>query len=228
LKASGVWEDTAVIITSDHGENMGELGIWGEHATADNITPKIPMIIKWPGMQKGAADNGLHYNLDLAPTLASLLGQNPMPSWEGHSYKAALDENSDCGRSELILEQCAHVCQRSVRFDDWLYIRTYHDGYHLFPNEMLFDVKEDPYEQNDVSGEFPEICKEAAWRLLNWHDDMMSKRKDAVDPLWTTIREGGPFHAKGHLEDYLVRLKETGRSEGIEELKRRHPKELKR
>lgn len=228
LKENGVWDDTAVIITSDHGENMGELGIWGEHATADNITPKIPMIIKWPGMLRDVTDNGLHYNIDLAPTLASLIGQKPMPSWEGRSYKSALEENSKCGRIELILEQCAHVCQRSVRFDDWLYIRTYHDGYHLFPSEMLFNVKEDPFEQKDVAGVFPEICRDAAWRLQNWHDDMMSKRKDAVDPLWLTIREGGPFHAKGHLKEYLVRLKETDRGEGIEELKRRHPEELKR
>ena len=56
---------------------------------------------------------------------------------------------------------------------------------------------------------------------------MMSKRKDAQDPLWLTIREGGPFHAKGHLKDYIVRLKETDRADGIEELKRRHPNEIK-
>ncbi|MCK5757562.1 MAG: sulfatase [Clostridiales bacterium] len=227
LKEMGVWEETAIIISADHGENMGELGIWGEHATADGITPKIPMIIKWPDKLKGTVDDGLHYNLDLAPTIAALLNQDCMPSWEGQSYKGALDDGSDCGRSELILEQCAHVCQRSVRFDDWLYMRTYHDGYHLFPDEMLYDVKEDPYEQKNVAKDNPDVCKEAAWRLLNWHDEMMSKRKDAQDPLWLTIREGGPLHAKGHLKDYIVRLKETDRADGIDELKRRHPNEIK-
>ena len=227
LKDRGIWDDTAVIVTSDHGENMGELGIWGEHATADQITPKIPMIIKWPGMQKGTFDDGLHYNLDLAPTIAELLGQERMPSWVGDSYKPVLESGKDCGRSELILEQCAHVCQRSVRFDDWLYIRTYHDGYHLFPEEMLFNVKDDPYEQYDIAVERPEICKEAAWRLLNWHGEMMMLRKDAQDPLWITMREGGPYHARGHLKNYIKHLEKTGRIDGLEELKRRHPEELK-
>ena len=227
LKNSGVWEETAVIISSDHGENMGELGIWGEHATADNVTPKIPMIIKWPGKQKKIQESGFHYNLDLAPTLAELLGQNVMPSWEGKSYAGTINSGKNCGRKELILEQCAHVCQRSVRFDDWIYMRTYHDGFHLFPDEMLFNVKEDPYEQINKATDNPEVCREAAWRLMNWHDEMMAKRKDARDPLWTTIREGGPHHARGHLSDYLIRLEDTGRKEGTEELKRRHPNEIK-
>ncbi len=32
-----------------------------------------------------------------------------------------------------------------------MYVRTYHDGYHLFPKEMLFNVEEDPHEQNDLA-----------------------------------------------------------------------------
>ncbi|MFO7612726.1 MAG: sulfatase [Clostridia bacterium] len=226
LKHNGVWEDTAVIVTSDHGENMGELGIWGEHATADNITPKIPMVIKWPGGSMGAKDDALHYNIDLAPTLAEILGQKGMPSWEGASYAKAILEGSECGREELILEQCAHVCQRSVRFGDWIYIRTYHDGYHLFPKEMLFNVEDDPHEQHDLAKDNPGVCKDAAWRLMNWHDTMMAKRKDAQDPLWITVREGGPLHARGFLADYIKRLIATGREEGVAELIKRHPGEV--
>ena len=41
-----IYEDVAIIISSDHGENMGELGLYSEHATADQITCRIPMIVK--------------------------------------------------------------------------------------------------------------------------------------------------------------------------------------
>lgn len=51
---------------------------------------------------------------------------------------------ADGGRDHLVVSQCAHVCQRSVRFGDWMYIRTYHDGYHLIEDEELFNVKDDP------------------------------------------------------------------------------------
>lgn len=109
-----------IIITSDHGENMGELGIYSEHATADNTTCRIPMIIKWPGMKKGVA-KGLHYNIDLLPTLADLLELPRSEEWDGKSYAETLRTGKDEGHPYLILSQCAHVCQRSVRFDDYIY-----------------------------------------------------------------------------------------------------------
>ena len=225
LEAQGVMDDVAVIITADHGENQGELGIYGEHGTADQGTCRIPMIIRWPGGRQGHIDQGLHYHLDLGPTLAELLGTQPSPMWDGQSYAQALT-GGDCGRESLVISQCAHVCQRSVRFDDWLYMRTYHDGYHLFPKEMLYNLVEDPHEQFDVASEHPEVCREAVYRLNEWHDNMMSTMNDDVDPLWTVIKEGGPFHAKGHLRKYTQRLKETGREDAIPELMRRHPREF--
>lgn len=225
LQAQGVMEDVVVIVTADHGENQGELGIYGEHGTADQGTCRIPMIIRWPGHQQGHVDKGLHYHLDLGPTLAELLETKPSASWDGQSYADALN-GKDQGRDSLVISQCAHVCQRSVRFDDWLYVRTYHDGYHLFAKEMLFNLVDDPYEQNDLAIERKDICREAIYRLNNWHDDMMSTMNHDVDPLWTVIKEGGPFHAKGFLPEYIERLKATGRGHAVEELVRRHPVEF--
>ena len=220
-----VLDDLTIIISSDHGENLGELGIYGEHATADAITPHIPMIIRGPGMKSGYVDTGLHYNIDLAPTLAELLGQEVQSCWDGRSYAFALLNGVDCGRSELVLSQCAHVCQRSVRWEDWVYIRTYHDGYHFFPQEMLFNTVDDPHEQTNLAATRPDLCAEAARRLLNWHDDMMSTQQDAVDPLWTVMREGGPTHTRGMLTEYCSYLEKTERGWAVEELHRRHPKE---
>ena len=227
LKSQGVFDDLAIIISADHGENMGELGIYGEHATADHATCNIPMIVKWPGCKKGHIDNGLHYNLDLLPTLADIFGIETESNLDGQSYAKAIFEGKDCGRESLILSQCAHVCQRSVRFDNWLYVRTYHDGFHLFPDEMLFDLSKDKYEQNNITDENTQICKEAVYRLNQWHDDMMKSMDYDVDPLWTVIKEGGPFHAKGTLARYCKRLIDTGRGYAVPELKKRHPKEFK-
>ncbi|QCJ45560.1 DUF229 domain-containing protein (plasmid) [Bacillus sp. S3] len=196
LEELGVMEDTAILISADHGENMGELGIYSEHGTADQGTCRIPMIIRWPNGLKGTIDEGLHYHLDLAPTIASLLGGPKIESWDGQSYSDSIVNGGFTGREYLVLSQCAHVCQRSVRFGDWLYIRSYHDGYNGFPKEMLFNLTEDPYEQVNLSQERRDICKDAVYILNEWHDEMMASMEYAFDPLWTVMKEGGPLHAR--------------------------------
>ncbi|HAU37051.1 MAG TPA: sulfatase [Phycisphaerales bacterium] len=228
LEKQGVLDELVILVTSDHGENQGELGIYGEHATADRITCRIPMIVRWPGVAKaGHVDAGLHYNLDLAPTLAELFAQAPAPRWDGQSYAPALRGES-AGRDVLFLSQNCHVCQRGVRFGSWMYVRTYHDGYHLFDREMLFDIERDPHEQYNLATERRDICAQAAARLLDWHDEMMATQLDGytVDPMRTVLAEGGPEHARGRLRKYCEYLEQTGRGWAIEELKKRHPREF--
>lgn len=229
LEAKGVLQDTVVIISSDHGENMGELGIYGEHATADQITCRIPLIIRWPGQRlAGGVDHGLHYNLDLLPTLAEILKRPSKPYWDGSSFAATLITGADTGRDQLVLSQCCHVCQRSVRWDNVIYIRNYHDGFHLFPQEQLYNVVNDPHEQHNLALERPDLCREGVWRLMNWHDQMMATMPSGqvTDPMRVVLDEGGPFHARGHLRRYAERLKATGRGGAINELMRRHPTEF--
>jgi len=227
LRESGIYEDTAIIITSDHGENMGELGLYGEHATADHPTCRIPMIIKWPYAKAGHKDTGFHYNIDLAPTMAEMLGVEIKENWDGASYKESLINGEDTGHECLVLSQLAHVCQRSCRFEDWLYIRTYHDGYHLFDDEMLFNIKDDPYEQEDVKEKYPQVCEKGAKYILDWVDANMKKNSQQIDPLWTVMSEGGPFHAIDYpLDKYLEHLENTGRAEGAQKLKEKYTQNL--
>jgi len=229
LEEKGLLENTAIIVTSDHGENFGELGMYSEHGTADHPTCRIPMIIKWPGMQTGTTDSGFHYNVDLAPTLAEILGVNPWDKWNGKSYTATLKDGTDCGRDELILSQCAHVCQRSVRWDNWLYMKTYHDGYHPhFTDEMLFDLKNDPHETENLAKTNPSIMAEGANRLNNWHSDMMASMPFGytTDPMDTVLQQHGPMHANSltsPIEQYKERLRETNRGHWITKIAERHP-----
>jgi len=225
LRQEGVFDDTAILVSADHGENLGELGIYGEHATADRATCRIPLIIRWPGCRKGHVDGGLHYNLDLAPTLARLLGVEPKAAWDGGSFARSVTDGEAEGRPYLVVSQMAHGCQRGVRFDRWLYLRTWHDGYRLFDRDMLFDVEKDPYEQRNVAAENPQVVDRAASLYLDWHDSMMRSMEKAEDPLWTVMGEGGPYHTKGHLGAYCGRLEKTGRGWAVPELKRRHPGE---
>jgi choline-sulfatase len=228
LKAARIYDQTAIIVSSDHGENLGELGNYAEHGTADDITCHVPLIIKWPGGGQGTVASGMHYQLDLAPTLMELLGTDPSPIWDGVGFASAIHGGSDPGRSELIVSQCAHVCQRSVLFDRWLYMRTYHDGFHLFPEEQLFDLEADPHDQHDLAKQRPDLVRESAYRLAAWHDRQMARMpEEKIDPMQTVIAEGGPAHAihaigRSPLPQYLQRLEKTGRAEGASALRKKY------
>lgn len=222
LREQGIYEETAIIITSDHGENMGELGLYAEHGTADHPTCHVPLIIKWPGGAKNATADGLRYQLDLVPTMATLLRQKINPAWSGQDFSGDIWGEPTAAREALVLSQMAHVCQRSARFGPWLYMRTYHDGYHLFDSEMLFDLERDPYEQHDVKAQHPDVCAQGAKIILDWHDEQMRKSDSPVDPLWTVMKEGGPYHTRTDLARYIRRLRETGRADGADRLSREY------
>ena len=75
---------------------------------------------------------------------------------------------------------------------------------------------------------FPPVAEgtplEGAKLILDWHDEQMLRSDSQIDPLWTVIHEGGPYHASDKvLPAYLKRLEATGRAAGAEELRRRHP-----
>lgn len=218
LKEQGLYdEDLAIIITADHGEDLGEFGVYGEHGMADEPVCRIPLIIRWPGAKAGSRVAGFHDNVDLLPTIQQLLGTKKFGNYhyDGVSFANTLTEGEDCSKPYVVLTQCAHVCQRSVRFDQYIYIRTIHGGYHLLPEEMLFDLENDPHQQMNLAESHPQLCAKGAKMILDWNEQMMKTSTSDTDPMWTVMREGGPEHCRGHLEDYLERLKKTNREYGI-------------
>jgi len=232
LDAFGVLDETAVLVASDHGEAFGELGVYADHQGADEATAHIPALLRWPGIPP-RVDRGLHYHLDLAATVVDLAGGSiPQDVWDGISLASALRAGVDAGREHLVVTQGAWTCQRGVRFADHLYLRTWHDGYHAWPDEMLFDVSTDPHETTDLAADGAAGAPSALLHrgrdlLRSWTDEQLV-RTGRDDPLETVLAEGGPYHTRGHLPAYLDRLRATGRGEWADLLAERHPQEADR
>jgi choline-sulfatase len=218
LDELGIADETAILITSDHGENQGELNIYGDHHTADTITSRVPCILKWPGLAP-RVDEGLHYQGDVAATILGLLGLNVPAKWDFGSFAPALQAGEGGGRDHLVVSQCAWSCQRSVVWENWLMMRTYDTGLKAFPSVMLFDVATDPHLQHDLAGERPDIVAQLQAKLDAWHAEMMAGSETGVDPMETVIAEGGPYHTRTALEHYGKRLRATGRTHHAEFLK---------
>ncbi|MFB6227709.1 MAG: sulfatase [Halobacteriales archaeon] len=232
LREKGVFEDTLVIVSADHGENQGELNIYGDHHTADYPTGRIPLIVHGPDVTPGV-DGDLHYHLDLAPTMVERIGATAPDRWDGQSFEPSLADGDSAGRETLVLSQAALTCQRGVRWGDWLLLRTYHDGVKDVPEVALYDLVADPHQTRDLSDERPGVTAEGIRRLEAWHADRMAESSEdrrggnpdpptgLRDPLWTVINEGGPFHTTQNvpkLERYLQRLRDTDRAHHADQL----------
>ena len=225
LKDLGIYEETAIVVSSDHGENHGELNVWGDHQTADYICNRIPLIVRWPGVtdaQQGQVRDGFHYNLDLTATLAELAGGKQPEVWSGESFAGSLADADDRGRDYLVLSQGAWSCQRSARWDNWLLVRTYHTGMKEFPEYMLFDLEKDPHETTNLAAQRPDLVGHGLRLIDQW---MAERMGDSLrgDPFWGVIREGGPLHANEKSpgwKDYVERLRQTGRGHHADNLEK--------
>ena len=252
LKELGIYEDTAIIVTADHGEDMGELGRYSEHGCADYPVTRLPFVIKWPGgITGGKKVGGFHYNVDLLPTLVHLLKdkidynipyadymkkiygdqykeiyfQSLLQAYDGENFAQSILTGNEHGREYLVVSCATHTVQRAVRFDDYIYIRTYHDGYCQFPEDMLFHIKDDPHQTRNLADTMPELVHKATYLMEKWTSQQMHQNAQSGfgDPIWTVIGEGGPTHVKGQLENYLQRLERTGRHEQAEALREKYP-----
>jgi arylsulfatase A-like enzyme len=84
LEARGVLDDTIVVVTSDHGESLGEHGLW-EHNWMFEDNLRIPLIVRFPdrpgrpGLPAGARVTAPVSSIDLVPTLLDLMQLAPLP-----------------------------------------------------------------------------------------------------------------------------------------------------
>ncbi|WP_276256592.1 sulfatase family protein [Halomontanus rarus] len=232
LKAAGVFEETLIVLTADHGENQGELNVYGDHQTADDKTCRVPLIVRGPDVEPGV-DDDLHYHLDFTRTLCELAGGHPAPGWDGQSFADAIIEGTSQGRDALVLGQAAWACQRAARWDRWLLIRTYHDGWKDFAPLELYDLSDDPHETTDLSEERPDIVEEGLAILARWEGERHLEAatgnaggnpdgpRALIDPLFEVIEEGGPAYMRGNMDTYTERLRATGREEFADDIERR-------
>jgi arylsulfatase A-like enzyme len=216
-----LYEETVVVVTADHGENQGELGVYGDHQTADLITCRVPMIVKWPGM-KPRQDNALHYQFDVAATFVEMLG-TPIPAgWDAESFAESFRKESESGRDHLVVSQGCWACQRGVIFDEFILLRTYMDGLKDWPELMLFDRERDPHELQNLAEKRPEVVDRGLAILQRWLDAQMNTSGTKVDPMMKVIAEGGPFHTRRRIEEYLTAYRKMGLPELADRMEKKY------
>ncbi len=88
LRASGLYGDTAVLFTADHGEMLGEHGMWYKRVFYED-SARVPLLLAWPGHTPVRREARVVSLLDLAPTLCDLAGVWPPRSTASSDALAA-------------------------------------------------------------------------------------------------------------------------------------------
>ena len=155
LSRSPAARDTIVIYTTDHGENMGEHGLWWKNCLFEHAA-HIPLIVNWPERWKGGTHRGgVCSMVDVVQTIANL-GRAPAPEdWNGHSLVGVLDDAKARWKDMAVSQYYAHNIASGfamIRQDKWKYI------YHSAPDTAhpavreLYDLAADPDELHDLAG----------------------------------------------------------------------------
>ncbi|MGA4545106.1 sulfatase family protein [Uniformispora flossi] len=220
LEELGIADETAVIVSADHGESFGENGSYAEHGLANEPTHRLPLVFYWPGVTDGLPDearrnDALLYNIDLAPTLCDLLGLDVPRAWQGTSFADAVRGEAIPSRDYLVLSHGAHTYQRSVRTRDHMYIRTFHPGCFSTEWEQLFNVTEDPHLTRDLLPDEPELAARMRSHLAEWIFAYAGRPGCLPDPMQSTLQTGPQYNDP---VAYAAHLRNTGRAHLAERL----------
>jgi arylsulfatase A-like enzyme len=205
LDAAGVREETAIIVTGDHGEALGEHGIYVDHAMPHPPCQRVPLIISWPGVtddRAGATVAALVYQFDLMPTICDLADAAVPGAWDAEPFTPALtgDEVFE-GRDRLVSGHGIYTFGRAVYEEDWVYIRLLHPGVFTFPGrfndpalpseglELLHDRVEDPHCTENLIEDRPTVADRLRGQLDCWLAEQVSVGWRDLQPIDTRGRD---------------------------------------
>ena len=189
MRQSGIWDETLILVFSDHGEEFGEHGLYGRHTySLYNELLRTPLILRGPGVPAGRTVTQRTRNIDIAPTLLHLAGLKPPGSFMGESLQRVWQ-----GREK---EPRDVVAERRV---DRVLIRG---DYKYFSDGRLFDLSSDPTEQNDIAAIQPEIAERMQQHLDGWIRRFMELEAEVAssDDILLTPEEEERLRALGYLD----------------------------
>ncbi|MEO1091541.1 MAG: alkaline phosphatase family protein [Pseudomonadota bacterium] len=189
LAARGDLDDTLLVVTSDHGEMLGDHHLWGK-AGFFRQAFHVPLLIRDPAGVRGHRVDAFTEHVDLLPTLIERLGGEPPLQCDGSSLMPFVSGEAPVGwrRSthyehdfrdvetaafERVLGLVPDRCQLAVQQDERL-VYVHFNG--LPP--LAFDLAEDPDQLTDIAGDPARSADVlgATQTMLTWRMDAAERR----------------------------------------------------
>ena len=165
MKRIGVFDESLIVVTSDHGEEFLDHGAWEHQKTLYEEQLRIPLLFKMPRGRGGSGRvSGQVSLVDVAPTVSDALGLQAPPSYQGRSLLQAIDEG-DGDSAKDVWSETEHTLDGSHK----LSLRRGASGAKAIFTMAddgstaieLFDLGDDRFEQHplDASGSLAGLMK---------------------------------------------------------------------
>jgi len=173
LKEKNLYEDTIIVITSDHGESLTEHGIYYDHHGLYDQTTRVPLIITNLGLDFSEVE-GLIQHVDLFPSILDELGIGYKHlDIDGKSICGLRNDDTDDIRPYIYCEETLTTDKRMIRTKRWKYIKAKSKnslvcsncGFKHGDEKELYNLVNDPEEKNNVYDENIDISSDLDRKL---------------------------------------------------------------
>jgi choline-sulfatase len=180
LRRSGEAARTLVVVTSDHGEGLGDHGEDEHLIFLYDTTLHVPLLLSWPGhLPSGARVEGQFRSVDLLSTMLDLLGA-PVPSTSGASRASVIRAGGRIPDNESYAEALYGELHfgwaplRALRGQGWKYIHA--------PRAELYHLREDPGETRNRIDDRGQVATTMREHLLAHDSKPPAAAQAAIDP----------------------------------------------
>jgi arylsulfatase A-like enzyme len=194
----GLGDNTVVLFTSDHGDWMGDHGLWMKGAVHTRGVTRIPLIARWPGVSvPGRQVNGPASLVDLMPTILDAAGIEAPYGVQGRSLRPVLNGAAEQLRPYALIEHRHEPRRINGRFEkearvinktdqEWRLKSIVTDRFRLsyVPTENygeLYDIIADPDERNDLWDSQPALRQELLLQML---DALIESEDPLPERIW--------------------------------------------
>lgn len=144
----GMEDNLLIVLTSDHGELLGDHGLMYKGPWFYEGLTRVPMMIRGPGMVQGNRTSALMEHVDIVPTILEAIGRERSYGVQGMSQLKVLRGETDSLRQSAVTAYIAH--DRGIHAKC---LRTNRYKLVIFAGESygeLFDLAEDPGERRNL------------------------------------------------------------------------------
>ena len=169
LETRGVLDETIVVINGDHGETLYDHECWFDHHGIYDVTLHVPLIIRYPGrVPAGKRVAGYNQHKDLVPTLLELADIDTNIEFDGKSLTSLISGEVTSYDSEFYITECTWMRKHGWRTPEWKLIVALEPDFHFKPAVELYNLIQDPDENNNLAEVHPDIVNVLETRMKNW------------------------------------------------------------